>query len=374
MEGNQLILSRPIIHQSIRWFHIFILSLVYCSANAQQSTGSRDTYRLYSNFDPTIAIIVLILICAFFFIGIFSIFLRQCTDTTEFQTVITGRLHRAGLDPSVIEKFPVFVYSEVKNIKIGRETLECAVCLSEFEDDETLRLLPKCNHVFHPECIDEWLSSHVTCPVCRAELTPDCGETQKNSSQQTTTTEPNQQFSASNLTETTNEISISVNEEQNRDSQPRVNKNRPPRSGISGKFPRSHSTGHSLVQAGENIERYTLRLPEELRTHMLASAKLKRAISFNVILATEGSSRKGYRSGGEDSNRGKQISRSDLWGLLMNTPFVSRGGSVKASKTDNDGDSVNGRNLFASVKKPLNCLNAKVEGGGEPPSRSRPVV
>ena len=81
-----------------------------------------------------------------------------------------------GLNSSDIERFPTFVYSAVKAHKKGKEGLECAVCLNEFEDDETLRLLPKCNHVFHSDCIDLWLAFHVTCPVCRANLTPKPGE------------------------------------------------------------------------------------------------------------------------------------------------------------------------------------------------------
>ncbi|CAI0628730.1 unnamed protein product [Linum tenue] len=36
-----------------------------------------------------------------------------------------------------------------------RDGLECAVCISKFEDVEILRLLPQCKHAFHINCIDE---------------------------------------------------------------------------------------------------------------------------------------------------------------------------------------------------------------------------
>ncbi|KNA04688.1 hypothetical protein SOVF_197360 [Spinacia oleracea] len=34
-------------------------------------------------------------------------------------------------------------------------------------EGEKARLLPKCNHGFHVECIDMWFQSHSTCPLCR---------------------------------------------------------------------------------------------------------------------------------------------------------------------------------------------------------------
>lgn len=50
--------------------------------------------------------------------------------------------------------------------------VECAVCLSALEGEEKAKLLPNCNHFFHVDCIDKWLGSHSTCPICRAEVKP----------------------------------------------------------------------------------------------------------------------------------------------------------------------------------------------------------
>ncbi|CAO2150292.1 unnamed protein product [Urochloa humidicola] len=48
----------------------------------------------------------------------------------------------------------------------------CAVCLADFDDGETVRLLPECLHYFHAECIGTWLQGSTSCPMCRAETTP----------------------------------------------------------------------------------------------------------------------------------------------------------------------------------------------------------
>ncbi|KAL1197834.1 RING-H2 finger protein ATL5 [Cardamine amara subsp. amara] len=73
------------------------------------------------------------------------------------------------LDPTVLEKIPIFVYS-VKTHKSPPE--ECSVCLSEFEEEDEGRVLPKCGHVFHVDCIDTWFRSRSSCPLCRAPVQP----------------------------------------------------------------------------------------------------------------------------------------------------------------------------------------------------------
>ncbi|KAI4371508.1 hypothetical protein MLD38_019736 [Melastoma candidum] len=71
-----------------------------------------------------------------------------------------------GLDESVIRSITVCCYKKGVGLIEGT----CSVCLSEFEEDESVRLLPKCAHAFHIPCIDTWLKSHSTCPLCRSEI------------------------------------------------------------------------------------------------------------------------------------------------------------------------------------------------------------
>jgi len=49
------------------------------------------------------------------------------------------------------------------------DTGTCAVCLDDFATGDSLRQLP-CSHSFHPHCIDPWLATSVTCPVCKASV------------------------------------------------------------------------------------------------------------------------------------------------------------------------------------------------------------
>ncbi|XP_038682573.1 E3 ubiquitin-protein ligase RING1-like [Tripterygium wilfordii] len=76
-------------------------------------------------------------------------------------------INTVGLQPSVISAIMVCKYKRGEGLVEGTE---CSVCLNEFQEDETLRLLPKCSHAFHIPCIDTWLRSHTNCPMCRAPI------------------------------------------------------------------------------------------------------------------------------------------------------------------------------------------------------------
>lgn len=82
---------------------------------------------------------------------------------------VTDR-ENSGIDRTIIESLPVFRFGSLSGQKDG---LECAVCLSRFDPSEVLRLLPKCKHAFHIECVDTWLDAHSTCPLCRYRVDPE---------------------------------------------------------------------------------------------------------------------------------------------------------------------------------------------------------
>ncbi|XP_061376641.1 RING-H2 finger protein ATL66-like [Gastrolobium bilobum] len=76
-----------------------------------------------------------------------------------------------GLDPASIKKLPIILHQELSDPNGGAlDETECCICLGEFRDGEKVKVLPACNHCFHCECVDKWLTHHSSCPLCRASL------------------------------------------------------------------------------------------------------------------------------------------------------------------------------------------------------------
>ncbi|GER26419.1 RING/U-box superfamily protein [Striga asiatica] len=77
--------------------------------------------------------------------------------------------HRiTGLEPVAVNAIPTLKFN--REAFSSFEDPQCTICLSEYQDKEVLRIMPKCGHSFHISCIDVWLRKHATCPVCRLSL------------------------------------------------------------------------------------------------------------------------------------------------------------------------------------------------------------
>ncbi|KAL6619517.1 hypothetical protein ACP70R_034656 [Stipagrostis hirtigluma subsp. patula] len=74
----------------------------------------------------------------------------------------------------VVPAIPAFEYKR-EGVGGGGATgwagwAQCVICLGMVQVGEMVRRLPVCKHLFHVECIDMWLRSHLTCPICRAAV------------------------------------------------------------------------------------------------------------------------------------------------------------------------------------------------------------
>ncbi|KAF8111685.1 hypothetical protein N665_0073s0043 [Sinapis alba] len=101
---------------------------------------------------------------------------RRSSDQNPLMIYTPHELNR-GLDESAIRAIPIFKFKK-RDVAAGGEdqnksSQECSVCLNEFQEDEKLRIIPNCCHVFHIDCIDIWLQSNANCPLCRTSVSCD---------------------------------------------------------------------------------------------------------------------------------------------------------------------------------------------------------
>lgn len=138
-----------------------------------------------ANFSPLVIAIIGILASAFLLVSYYTAVSKYCGNRDsqrgssqhdpdeEFNDSHSPSPHEpwqgahSGLDEALIKSITVCKYKKGDGLVEGTD---CSVCLNEFQEHESLRLLPKCSHAFHLPCIDMWLKSHYNCPLCRAVI------------------------------------------------------------------------------------------------------------------------------------------------------------------------------------------------------------
>ncbi|KAE8658220.1 Ankyrin repeat family protein isoform 1 [Hibiscus syriacus] len=157
---------------------LLLFGLFFVFVDAQSASNGTDAISgdAVSNFRPSLAVVIGILCVMFaltFFLLVYAKFCHSAAivhANNRLQTLRRTQSRFSGIDKKVVESLPFFRFSSLRGSKEG---LECAVCLSKFEDTEILRLLPQCKHGFHIDCIDQWLEKHSSCPLCRQKINAD---------------------------------------------------------------------------------------------------------------------------------------------------------------------------------------------------------
>ncbi|XP_072925045.1 RING finger protein 11-like isoform X2 [Hemitrygon akajei] len=83
---------------------------------------------------------------------------RLATQLTEDEQIRIAQ--RLGL----IQHLPKGSFDRGREAQ-SKKIKECVICMMDFEYGDPIRFLP-CMHIYHMECIDEWLMRSFTCPSC----------------------------------------------------------------------------------------------------------------------------------------------------------------------------------------------------------------
>jgi len=92
---------------------------------------------------------------------------RPSRQTIKMSTLTTNQQRHLSADSLVLQE------PASREDQDGPSQSTCAVCLDNIEIGQSYKRMPKCDHCFHAQCIDQWLSTRATCPVCRGEIFPD---------------------------------------------------------------------------------------------------------------------------------------------------------------------------------------------------------
>ncbi|XP_048612017.1 LOW QUALITY PROTEIN: E3 ubiquitin-protein ligase BIG BROTHER [Brassica napus] len=85
-----------------------------------------------------------------------------------------------GLPQWKISRLPTHTYGETptcgwwweKKKRFVADDSQCSICLVDYENgDKIATLTPcKCNHIYHKDCISEWLKKSTVCCVCKRQV------------------------------------------------------------------------------------------------------------------------------------------------------------------------------------------------------------
>ena len=82
--------------------------------------------------------------------------------------------HRQGLSEEqrvmILSRIPISKYEKARHGDFD----SCSICIGDFEEGARIKAVQVCQHIFHEDCLDEWVhksrSTNIVCPVCRSDI------------------------------------------------------------------------------------------------------------------------------------------------------------------------------------------------------------
>jgi len=89
----------------------------------------------------------------------------------DLNELIERMLHHTRENPTdaaIVSELPETKIDDIN--KLDNDKKNCVICMEDFKNGDVTTNLP-CLHMFHTNCIQSWLKTQNTCPICKFKLT-----------------------------------------------------------------------------------------------------------------------------------------------------------------------------------------------------------
>ncbi|CAA3015732.1 E3 ubiquitin- ligase RHA2B-like [Olea europaea subsp. europaea] len=126
---------------------------------------------------PPLAIFILTIRNVFQFLHRSIMFKTICQIASQLKWAWDFLLHQSFFQQysgvNMLQNLDEFSETRIgpQNMTDSMDPVECSICLCNIDEEDEVRELINCKHVFHRVCLDRWVGyGHWTCPLCRNYL------------------------------------------------------------------------------------------------------------------------------------------------------------------------------------------------------------
>ena len=106
---------------------------------------------------------------------------EESKDCLENFSALEDEVMHSGMEGHADENFFAWAFRSISNFIIPAEEQDpptkrvssklCSICLEDFKSsDEICHSKSGCGHIYHVECLLEWMMRNADCPICRAVI------------------------------------------------------------------------------------------------------------------------------------------------------------------------------------------------------------
>lgn len=127
---------------------------------------------------PRLLSILLLTYSLFIFLGHITIvliskfILYQATTLPQQNNTIFGHMNINYIHISELNDVDISEHTstmEYNQVQPTYQQPSCSICKENFDIHDTIRLL-SCQHIYHKNCVDDWLKQHPRCPTCNKNI------------------------------------------------------------------------------------------------------------------------------------------------------------------------------------------------------------